>query len=86
MIKSNDERERYSVVYKYAFVKRCARTFVDDTAWPLWLRLWQFKKTPVYADEFHVVGDGKSMHVVRTMLTVREATSSKFSVRPSSFY
>ncbi len=85
MDKNPAERPCKLLLDKYAFVQRCARAFTKNTMWPL-PRLWQFKKTPVLVDEHLVGGDGKSIHIVRTILSVGETASSGFTVRPSSFY
>ncbi len=43
------------------------------------------QNAPVYADEHLVDGDGKRIHVVRTILSMGETISSEFIVRPENF-
>ncbi len=68
----------------YKFVK-----FNLDALYPLTFRpfggYWCYNKAPVYADEYLVGGDGRSIHVVRTILSLGESLSAAYTARPQTF-
>ncbi len=82
--KKAEERPCDQVLEKHAFVQRCSRGFIGNNSWSL-AGHWYSNKAPVYVNEHLVGGDRRSIHDVRTILSLGESLSAAYTARPQTF-